>query len=85
MDIEQSFQLFTQAQLQCLILEADRDAESLKADKYRKILDTVMGEGGPDAAECQAARAVHAARDASVRRSVAYCRPCYVPTVLETS
>jgi hypothetical protein len=72
MDTEQTCQLFTQAQLQCLILEADRDAESLRADKYRKILDTVMGEGSPDAAESQAARALHASRDALVRRSVAY-------------
>jgi hypothetical protein len=87
MDTEQTSQLFTQSRLRCLVLEADRDAESLKADKYRKILDTVINEGRPDVAEShgQAACASHAARDASVRISVAYCRPYCVPTILETS
>ncbi|KAF8492748.1 hypothetical protein F5888DRAFT_870031 [Russula emetica] len=67
MDTEQTCQLFTQSRLRCLVLEADRDAESLRADKYRKILDTVINEGRPDVAEShgQAARASHAARDAS--------------------
>lgn len=65
MDTEQTCQVFTQAQLRCLILEADRDAELLRADKYLKILDTVIGEGSPDAAERQVARSLHATRDAS--------------------
>jgi hypothetical protein len=81
MGTEQTYQ---QAKMRCLILEADRDAESLRADKYRKILDTVIGEGSPDAAESQAARSLHAARDPLVRRSVACCRPCFIST-LETS
>lgn len=85
MDTEQTCQLFTQAQIRCLILEADRDAESLRADKYRKILDTVIGEGSPDAAESQTARSLHAARDPLVRRSVACCRPYLVSTILGTS
>ena len=84
MDTEQTCQVFTQAQLRCLIMEADRDAESLRAGKYLKILDTVIGEGSPDAAESQATRSLHAARDALVCRSVAYCRQCFVPTILET-
>jgi hypothetical protein len=80
MDTEQTCQLFTQSQLQCLILEADREAESLRADKYRKILATVMGEERPGGAESQAARALPTSRYTLVRSSVAYCRPSYVPT-----
>ena len=73
-------QLFTQADLRCLILEADRDAEGLRAEKYRKILDIVTVEGSPHTAESQAAPTLHAAEDAWVRRIVAYCRPCSVLT-----
>jgi hypothetical protein len=85
MDTEQTCQLFTQAELRCLVLEAERNAETLRADKYRKIFDIIIGEGSPDAAASQAARASHAARDPLVRCGVAYCCPCFVPTILETS
>jgi len=37
----------TQTQMRCLILEADRDAEALRAEKYRKILESLAGEDGP--------------------------------------
>jgi hypothetical protein len=82
MDTEQTCQPFTQAHLRCLILEADRDAEASRADKYRKILDIVAGEleESPDDTESQAAPTLHAAGDAWVRRIVAYCRPCSVLT-----
>ncbi|KAN0117986.1 hypothetical protein V8E52_005573 [Russula decolorans] len=66
MDTEQTCQPFTQAHLRCLILEADRDAEASRADKYRKILDIVAGEleESPDDTESQAAPTLHAAGDA---------------------
>ncbi len=73
MDVEETFQLFAQTQLRYSILEADRDAESLRAEKYRKILNTVTGEENTDAAEPQAARTFHATRDALVRCGVAQC------------
>ena len=89
MDTERTCQRLTQEQIRYLILEADRDAERLKADKYREILETITGEKSPEAAESQAAPALQAARhDALVRCSVAYCCPClyfsYIPTILET-
>jgi hypothetical protein len=46
MDGEDTRQLLAQARLRCLQLEADRDAESLRVDRYRKILDNLTCEDG---------------------------------------
>ena len=50
--MEEIQQSLAQARLRCLILEADKDAEiaaknaeSLRASKYRSILSEIMGEG----------------------------------------
>ena len=43
---EDAHRLLTQTRLRCLLLEADKDAEILRADKYRKILGSLTGEDG---------------------------------------
>jgi hypothetical protein len=70
MDAENSenARLLTQTRLRCLLLEVDRDAEILRADKYRKIIDSLTGEDG--ATQPQAAGIFHMPRRASVRLNV---------------
>jgi|SRR6267154_1217415 len=46
MDAEDVHQLLTQTRLRCLLLEAERDAEIVRASKYRKILGSLAGEDG---------------------------------------
>jgi hypothetical protein len=67
MNAEEAHRLLSQVQLRCLILEAEKDAESLRSGKYRKILDTLTSEESPDTTQPQAARVLHAARNALVR------------------
>jgi hypothetical protein len=69
MDAEDLQQRLTQTRLRCLLLEVDRDAEILRADKYRKIIDSLTGEDG--AAQPQAAGIFHMPRRASVCPHVA--------------
>ena len=45
MDMEEMRQLLAQEKLRCLILEADKDAENLRSQRYRSILGEMMGEG----------------------------------------
>jgi len=67
MDAEDAHRMLTQTRLRCLILEADRDAEILRAGKYRKIIDSLAGEGGHGATgtQPQAAGISHMPRRAS--------------------
>lgn len=69
MDAEDPQRLLTQTRLRCLFLEADKDAEILRADKYRKIISSLIGEDG--AAQPQAAGIFHMPRRASVCPHVA--------------
>jgi hypothetical protein len=64
MDAEDVHQLLTQTRLRCLILEADKDAESLRAGKYRKILDNLTCEDG--ATQPQVPGVFHMSRRVSV-------------------
>ena len=66
--MEEMRQLLDQARLHCLILEADKDAEmaakdaeELRASRYRSILAELMGEGDirVDAANCPQASGLH--------------------------
>ena len=76
MDAEKAHQLLSESRLRCLILEVDKEAESLKAVKYRNILDTLVGEDGSGVAQPEASRVLHAARGASLRRMFpAVCYP----------
>ncbi len=76
MDAEEAHQLLAESRLRCLILDADKEAESLKAVKYRNILDTLVGEDGSGVAQPEASRALHAARGVLVRpTSPAVCYP----------
>jgi hypothetical protein len=68
MDTDDAHRLLTQTRLHCLLLEADKDAENLRAGKYRKILDNLVGEDG--ATQPQAADIFHMPRRASVCPSV---------------
>lgn len=60
MDADDVQRLLTQTQLRCLLLEADKDAENLRAGKYRKILGRLAGED--DATQPQAADNFHMPR-----------------------
>jgi len=60
--MEEMQQLLAQARLRCLILEAERDAEiaakdaeTLRASRYRSILSKLVGEGDT----CHGADAAH--------------------------
>ena len=45
MDAEDAHRLLMETRLRCRLLEADKDVETLRADKYRKIiLDSLTGE-----------------------------------------
>jgi hypothetical protein len=46
MDTENTHRLLRQAQMRCRVLEADKDAEILRAGKYRKILGSLVDEDG---------------------------------------
>ena len=65
MDADDSHRLLTQTRLRCLLLEADKDAEIMRAGKYRKILDSLAG--GDGATQPQAAGNFHMPRLALVR------------------
>ena len=76
MDAEEAHQLLAESRSRCLILDADKEAESLKAVKYRNLLDTLVGEDGSGVAQPEASRVLHAARGASLRRMFpAVCYP----------
>jgi hypothetical protein len=76
MDDEEAHQLLAESQLRYLILDADKEAESLRAVKYRNILDTLVGEDGSGVAQPEASRVLHAARGVSLRRTPpAVCYP----------
>ena len=76
MDVEEAHQLLAESRLRCLILEVDKEAESLKAVKYRNILDTLVGEDGSGVAQPEPSCVLHAARGALVRRAApAVCYP----------
>jgi hypothetical protein len=62
--------LLTQTRLRCLLLEADKDAETLRAGKYRKILGSLAGEDD-GATQPQAAGISHMPRRALVCPRVA--------------
>ena len=65
MDAEEAQRLLAQVQLRCLILEADKEAEGLRAFKYHNILtlDTLAREDNFGCAQ-PASRVVRAARSA---------------------
>lgn len=46
MDAENANRLLKQTQLRCRFLEADKDAEMLRAAKYRKIIGNLTDEDG---------------------------------------
>jgi hypothetical protein len=69
MDAEDVHRLLTRTQLRCLLLEADKDAEISRADKYRKILGSLTGEDG--ATQPQVAGIFHMSRSALVCPRVA--------------
>jgi hypothetical protein len=64
MDTEE---LLTQVQMRCLILEADKEVEALRAAKYRNILGTLAGDDGSGATQPEASRVLHPARSALAR------------------
>ncbi len=76
MDAEEARQLLAESRLRCLILEVDKEAESLRAVRYRNILDTLFGEDGSGVTQPEPSRALHAARGASLSRTFpAVCYP----------
>ena len=67
MDAEEAHQLF-QAQLRCRILEAEKEAETIRADKYLNIiLGTLAREDGSVATQPEASPVRHAATSVSAR------------------
>jgi hypothetical protein len=68
-EAEDAHRLLTQIRLRCLLLEADKDAEILRADKYRKILGSLTSEDG--ATQPQAVGIFHLPRRALVCPRVA--------------
>jgi hypothetical protein len=69
MDAEDVQRRIKQTRLRCLLLEADKDVEILRAEKYRKILGSLAGED--DATQPQAAGILHMPRLALVCPRVA--------------
>ncbi|KAN0117987.1 hypothetical protein V8E52_005574 [Russula decolorans] len=63
MDAEE---LLRQVQIRCGMLEADLEAETMRAAKYREILATLAGEGS-GVTQPEASRVRHAARSALTR------------------
>ena len=45
-DAEDAHRQLTRVQRRCLVLEADKDVELVRAGKYRKILDNLVGGDG---------------------------------------
>jgi hypothetical protein len=45
MNVQEIRQSLVQARLRCLLLEADKEAEILRASRYRSILSELVGEG----------------------------------------
>ena len=65
MDAEEALKLLADARLQCRVLEVEKEAEALKAAKFRNIiLATLAGERSSDAIQPEASRVLHAARSA---------------------
>jgi hypothetical protein len=64
MGAEEAQRLLAQVQLRCLFLEADKEAECLRAVKYRNLLDTLAREDNSGATQPEASRVVRAARSA---------------------
>lgn len=62
MDAEEARRLLAQVKVRYLILEADKEAESARVAKYRKILDTFAGEDSSGVTEPEATSFLHAAR-----------------------
>jgi hypothetical protein len=76
MDAEELRQLLSQVQMRCLILEADKEAEILRAAKYRNILGTFAGEDRPGATQPEAPRILHAARSTFARSTLPATNVC---------
>ena len=75
MDADDVQRLLTQIRLRCLLLEADKDAEILRAGKYRKILGRLADEDGATADNFHRSRL----RALVERRAKARCEYCRAP------
>jgi len=64
MDAEEAYRLLKKVQIHCQALEVDKEVETLRAAKYRTILDTLAGEDGSGATQSEASRVLHATRSA---------------------
>ena len=65
MGAEEAHQLF-QAQLRCRMLEAEKEAETIRADKYLNIILGTLGcEDGSGATQPEAPQVIHAVMSAS--------------------
>lgn len=62
MDAEEARRLLTQAQLDCQILEIEKEAWALKATKFRNLLRPSAGEDGFGATQSEGSHVPHATR-----------------------
>jgi hypothetical protein len=76
MDAEEAHQLLAEVRVRCLILEAEKEVEAMRAAKYRNILGTFAGEDGSGATQLEASRVLHAARSALERPTLPAASVC---------
>jgi hypothetical protein len=76
MDAEEARQLLAEVRLRCLILEAEKEVEGMRAAKYRNILGALAGEDVSGATQPEASRVLHTARSALGRPTLPGASVC---------